>query len=171
VLAAVRLLSAQPTGAAPPPLAAELIPSGSAGLSDTRPNDHERLFILEKPRKVRIVREGRLLAEPFLDLGDRVIDHGEGGLLGLAFDPAYGDSGAFFVCYTAVTDLLKPAGTALVVERFQVSKDPDRADPQAHVIIVLGPRIVTQHNGGIILGSREAKWWPICQGYGPLCRA
>src|SRR5262245_35525184 len=46
-----------------------------------------RLFILEQAGRVRIVRDGILRAQPFLDIADRVSCCAERGLLGIAFPP------------------------------------------------------------------------------------
>lgn len=49
-----------------------------------------RLFVIEKEGRVRIVRDGGLLPEPFLDIQDRVlITNYEQGLLSVAFHPDY----------------------------------------------------------------------------------
>ncbi|MFQ5520782.1 MAG: PQQ-dependent sugar dehydrogenase, partial [Candidatus Methylomirabilia bacterium] len=52
-----------------------------------------RLFVVEQPGRIRIVRNGRLLDRPFLDISGRVRPGGERGLLGLAFHPAYRRNG------------------------------------------------------------------------------
>src|SRR6185312_17087052 len=76
--------------------------------------DNSRLFIVEKGGAIRIVKDGVLLPTPFLDLGGRVSTGAEQGLLGLAFDPAYGDNGRFVVHYT-------DASGNTVVSLFRVS--------------------------------------------------
>ena len=47
----------------------------------------DRLFVVEQPGRIRIIQDGQLLDEPFLDITDRVDSGGERGLLGLAFPP------------------------------------------------------------------------------------
>ena len=69
------------------------------------PNDGSgRMFVAELEGRVRVVRDGQLLAAPFLDLtpanGGPVKSGGEQGLLGLAFHPAYALNGRFYVYYT-----------------------------------------------------------------------
>ncbi len=46
-----------------------------------------RLFVIELDGRIRIIRDEKLLETPFLDLTDKVVQVGEGGLLGLAFHP------------------------------------------------------------------------------------
>src|SRR5262245_30010268 len=59
-----------------------------------------RLFIVEKGGTIRIVRDGALVPEAFLDISEAVSRGGEQGLLGLAFHPGYPDDPRFFVNYT-----------------------------------------------------------------------
>ena len=55
--------------------------------------DLSRLFIVEKTGGIRIVKDGTLLPEPFLDISGQVSGGMEQGLLGLAFPPDYASSG------------------------------------------------------------------------------
>jgi glucose/arabinose dehydrogenase len=59
-----------------------------------------RLFITERPGRVRIVREGGLVPEPALSLED-IFTQGESGLLGLALHPAFTTNGLVYLVYTA----------------------------------------------------------------------
>lgn len=117
----------------------------AAGLSTplylTAPAADPRLFIVEKTGGIRVVKEGILLEAPFLDLTTKVSGGSEQGLLGLAFDPEYAANGRFVVHYT---DL---AGNT-VLSRFQVSADPDRADPASELPILTAAQPAANHNGG-----------------------
>ena len=106
------------------------------------PGDTSRLFVVEKTGAVRIVKDGALLARPFLDISGLVSGGGEQGLLSLAFDPGYASDGRFFVDYTDVS------GDTRVV-RYTVSQgDPDVAAPgSAHVVLKV-PQPYPNHNGG-----------------------
>ncbi len=64
------------------------------------PQDPRRLFVVEQQGKVRLVRDGRLLRLPFLDITDLVQAGGERGLLSLEFAPDYARSRRFYVYYT-----------------------------------------------------------------------
>src|SRR5688572_26644085 len=57
-----------------------------------------RLFVVERIGRIRIVQDGVLLPEPFLDITVKV-ERGqlEQGLLGLAFDLDYETTGFFYV--------------------------------------------------------------------------
>jgi glucose/arabinose dehydrogenase len=64
-----------------------------------------RLFVLDQVGLVRVMEDGALLEEPFLDLRDRLVDlsevYDERGLLGLAFHPDFASNRRFFVYYSA----------------------------------------------------------------------
>ncbi|HEU5040456.1 MAG TPA: PQQ-dependent sugar dehydrogenase, partial [Gemmatimonadales bacterium] len=109
----------------------------------TAPPADPRLFILEKTGAIRLVKDGALLPTPFLDLRGRVSTGPEQGLLGLAFPPDYAAGGGFVVHYT------DPAGDTRV-SRFQVSADPDVADPASEVILFAAVQPFANHNGGQI---------------------
>ncbi len=58
------------------------------------------MFVVEQGGKVRVLRRGRKLARPFLNITNRVNSGGERGLLSVAFPPDYRKSGRFYVYYT-----------------------------------------------------------------------
>jgi glucose/arabinose dehydrogenase len=58
-----------------------------------------RLFITERPGRIRVATNGRLAAEPIAELA--VTHVGEAGLMGLALDPDFGRTGHLYICYTA----------------------------------------------------------------------
>lgn len=58
-----------------------------------------RLFVTERPGRIRVVKDGRLDPEPVATL--TVAATGEAGLMGLALDPRFADNGHLYVCYTA----------------------------------------------------------------------
>ena len=71
-------------------------PVGMASTA-SQPN---RLYIVEQPGLVRIVENGKLLPQAFLDVQDQVESGGERGLLSLAFDPDYESNRLLYVDYT-----------------------------------------------------------------------
>jgi len=60
-----------------------------------------RLFVTQQLGQVRIIKDGVLLAEPFLDLSQRVDAYGERGLHSIEFDPQFGTNRYVYVHYTA----------------------------------------------------------------------
>ena len=103
-----------------------------------------RLFILEQPGRIRIIKDGQLLPAPFLDITDRVGMNGsEQGLLGLAFHPDYKNSGFFYVNYT-------DAKANTVIARFKVTADPDVADPSSEKVVFYVKQPYPNHKGGAL---------------------
>lgn len=120
----------------------QMIISGLQRPVDLQTDGSGRLFVLEKPGRIRIIENDQLIETPFLDISDRVGSGGnEQGLLGLAFHPQYAQNGRFFVNYTD-----KNGDTVLA--RFQVSSDPNVADPNSEVKILGVDQPFANHNGG-----------------------
>jgi glucose/arabinose dehydrogenase len=104
-----------------------------------------RLFVIEKPGRIRIIENNQLLETPFLVITDRVGSNcNEQGLLGLAFHPRYQENGRFFVNYTDTS------GGDTVIARFQVSSDPNVADPNSEVQLLGIDQPFPNHNGGVL---------------------
>src|SRR2546421_866302 len=57
------------------------------------------LFVTERVGRIRVVKDGRLEPAPVAALS--VAAQGEAGLMGLALDPRFADTGHLYVCYTA----------------------------------------------------------------------
>ena len=57
-----------------------------------------RLFVTERPGRLRVIAGGVLQAAPVVTLPVEAV--GEGGLLGLAADPAFATNGRLYVYYT-----------------------------------------------------------------------
>lgn len=104
--------------------------------------DPQRLFVVEKAGRIRILERGVLVAKPFLSLEGRVSTAGERGLLSMAFHPDYAVNGRFFVYYT------DHAGD-IVISEFEASANADRANPASErVLLVVDHPTATNHNGG-----------------------
>jgi glucose/arabinose dehydrogenase len=107
------------------------------------PGDRRRVFVVEQGGRVRIVRDGRKLARPFLDVSDRISAGGERGLLSLAFAPDYASSGRFYVYYTAED------GEIRIVEYRRSSAERADHGSARRVLSVSHP--ASNHNGGLLL--------------------
>src|SRR3990172_10623235 len=60
-----------------------------------------RIFVVEKKGKIRVLKDGKVLPEPFIDIASQVRSKGsEQGLFSVAFHPNYKENGKFFVNYT-----------------------------------------------------------------------
>lgn len=77
-----------------------------------------RLFITERPGRVRIYRDGQLLPEPALTLPD-VFTTGESGVMGLAVHPRFAENRYVYLTYTATT----PEGPVARLVRYRELND------------------------------------------------
>ncbi|MDP9401011.1 MAG: PQQ-dependent sugar dehydrogenase, partial [Actinomycetota bacterium] len=107
--------------------------------------DRRRLFVVEQRGVVRVVRRGRVLRRPFLDLRDRVRAGGEQGLLSLAFAPDYARSRRFYVYYT------DRGGDQRVVELRRSRRSADRANRATARTVLVHQDREPNHNGGLLL--------------------
>ena len=111
----------------------------------TAPPGDSRLFILERPGRIRVMQNGSLLATPFLDISSLTTVTGERGLLSMAFHPLYASNGYFFLYYTN-------RDGDIAIERRQVSAgNANVADPLSALTILTIPHpTFNNHNGGLL---------------------
>jgi len=116
----------------------------------------DRLFIVEQPGFIRILKNGTFLGTPFLDIHSIIKSGGEQGLLALAFHPSYKTNGIFFVAYTAPR-AGDATGSNLVLEKFSVSaNNSDLADANSGVILlIISHPINSNHNGGTLAFGKD----------------
>ena len=109
-----------------------------------------RLFVVERAGRVRIVENGRVRIEPFLDVSDRVrCCEAEEGLFNIAFPPKYPEHGQFYLSYTNLE-----GNTA--ISRMTTTTDPDRADPDSEEALLVIPQPSGVHNGGsMVFGPKD----------------
>ncbi|HYM79825.1 MAG TPA: PQQ-dependent sugar dehydrogenase [Candidatus Limnocylindria bacterium] len=110
----------------------------------TAPPGDSRLFVVEQVGRVRVIREGRLLPQPFLDITDQVRSGGEEGLLSIAFHPRYRTNGFFYVNYTDRRGDCR-------IERYRVGDDRDRADRGSAKLILHVDQPYANHKGGLAM--------------------
>ena len=109
------------------------------------PND-SRLFIVEQRGIIKILKDGEVLARPFLDIDSLVFNpnqNDERGLLGLAFHPDYANNGKFYLNY--INDA--GADTTNVIECY-ASSDPDSAIADSFRVVIQIKQDFSNHNGG-----------------------
>jgi glucose/arabinose dehydrogenase len=101
-----------------------------------------RLFVVELEGRIRVVKDGVLLPQPYLDISRRVNCCQEQGLFSVAFDPDYETNGAFYVNYINT-------GWDTVVARYVVA-DPaaDVAEPISVTTVLSVDQPYFNHNGG-----------------------
>jgi glucose/arabinose dehydrogenase len=103
-----------------------------------------RMFIVQQGGRIRILKNGVLLAAPFLDLAANVATAGnEQGLLGLAFHPQFETNGKFYVYLT-----LKSSGAQIVNEYRASPPSANTVDWHTGRRILTMTDPYTNHNGG-----------------------
>ncbi len=124
-----------------------LSPVGPGGLSNpvdiaNAGDGSGRLFVVEQPGYIRIIKNGVLLSTPYLTLTGKVSCCGERGLLDVAFDPDFRVNGIFYVYYTAVNG-------DVTIERYVTSNPASNVAniiSSTPILVVSHPAV--NHNGG-----------------------
>ena len=107
------------------------------------PGSDKLLFVVEQAGVIRVMRDGKTLDRPFLDISDIVKYGGEQGLLSVAFDPGYAKNRRFYVYY------VNNDGNVEVDGLRTKNKDNARADAGSrHKVIVIPHPTFENHNGG-----------------------
>ncbi len=101
------------------------------------------MFVVEQEGRIRVIRRGRKLNRPFLNIESQVRSGGEQGLLSVGFPPDYRKSKRFYVYYTDDT------GDIRIDEYKRRSAVRARANTRRPVITV-PHRSNSNHNGGQI---------------------
>ena len=101
------------------------------------------LFVVEQPGVIRVVRDGKKLDRPFLDIRELVLSGGERGLLSVAFSPRYGRNGLFYVYFT------DDEGDIVIREYRRAKGSRTRAgESSGRTVIQVPHRDNSNHNGG-----------------------
>jgi glucose/arabinose dehydrogenase len=117
------------------------------------PGDATRIFIAERPGRIRVVQNGALLAMPFLDISTRVSTQGERGMLSFAFHPQFSANRWVFVHFT------NPAGE-ITIERFTASAaNPNVADATSTPVIRIPHATFDNHNGCTVAFGPDGMLW------------
>jgi len=145
---AARLLPVVPNQDTPPEAQVELAlvltnldqPVHLTGAGD----GSDRIFIVERTGRVKVMGSGAGSPTVFLDLSAKVTGGEENGLLGLAFHPRYETNRRFYVCYTRQPD------NAIVIAEYRASKpNPNVAQTNERALLVI-PQPSGIHHGGMI---------------------
>jgi glucose/arabinose dehydrogenase len=131
----------------------------------------DRLFLTLRAGRIVILAGGAVRSQPFLDIHTLTTVDSERGLLSVAFHPRYAENGFFFIDYTNLRG-------DTVIARYQVSSDPNRADPASARILLTITQPFPNHNGGqlqfgpdgylyIGMGDGGASFDPACRAQNP----
>ena len=108
-----------------------------------------RIFVCEQDGRLRVIRDGALLDDPFHTLS--VNSFGERGLLGVAFDPNFASNHFLYVYYTT--------SSAPIHNRVsRLTANGDVVVPGSELpILNLETLAATNHNGGAIHFGNDGK--------------
>ena len=113
---------------------------------------NDRFFMVEKAgRIVSFVNDDAVSATTsFVDLTSRIDARGEGGLLGMAFDPDVASNDFVYLSYTTSDDPLNDNGSNFrsVVSRFSLNTAGNALDTASEQILLTLPQAFANHNGG-----------------------
>ena len=152
------------------------VPEGNTPIAFVDPDDgRAHRFVVTQQGRIWVWDGGKILPQPFLDISSRMINTGERGLLAMAVEPDYAESGRFYVYFTGKPPAA-PAVGDVVIERYQRSAgDPDRAAPTPTTVLVVPHSQAGNHNGGwLAFGPRDGYLYVSlgdgggrCDGIGP----
>lgn len=105
---------------------------------------NNRLFIVEKTGRVRIIQNNVVLPDILLNLSAQVSNGSEQGLLGIAFPPDFPEKKVFYVNYTDKTGV----GNTVIAKYALSEVNANIADPNSGVQLLTITQPFTNHNGG-----------------------
>lgn len=108
-------------------------------------------FVFDQTGPIRMLRDGQLLGQLWLDLTDRLArlnpEYDERGVLGLAFHPGYAQNGRFFAYYSAPPTNAEDNHDNVLSE-FHADPAGDRADPASEREVLRFGQPQANHSGG-----------------------
>ena len=109
-----------------------------------------RLFIVEQAGRILVLKNGGVLATPFLDIRSLVASGGERGLLSVAFHPDFASNGVFVVDYTRASSQSSLLGDTIIA-RYRVSPAwGDVANRASGETLLVIDQPQANHNGGLV---------------------
>ncbi len=107
----------------------------TAPLDVQQPNDNSgRLFVVQQDGRIRVIQNGSVVSQPFLDISSKVTFDSEMGLLGLAFHPSFAQNRKLYVNYVRTN----AAGQiqSLISEFLASAANANIADPASERILL-----------------------------------
>jgi glucose/arabinose dehydrogenase len=94
-----------------------------------------RILVSEHDGVIRLVKNGKLVFTPVVDLSSRVNSFGDRGLVAVAPDPDFGQNGFLYLLYAHENDTSNPGGPkSSRISRITMSGDT--SDPRSEVVLV-----------------------------------
>jgi glucose/arabinose dehydrogenase len=124
-----------------------------------------RILVTEREGRVRVIENGKLNPEPYLNLKDTIFAAGEAGLLGIAVDPDFANNPYIYIGYT-----YEKNKNPLVIMNKLVRYREDPATKKASFDRTLLNNIegYINHNSGPVKFGPDGKlYWPVGERYIP----
>jgi len=109
-----------------------------------------RLFVSEQSGSLRVIKNGTLLAQPFVALNTQ--SFGERGLLGIAFDPNFASNHYLYLYYTATSPTIHNR-----VSRFTANGDVVLPGSEVVLMDLDNLSSASNHNGGAMNFGADGK--------------
>lgn len=109
-----------------------------------------RLFVCLQGGSLRVIKNGQLLAQPFLTV--TVNSSGERGLLGVAFDPEFETNQYVYIYYTATSPAIHNR-----ISRFTANGDVAVSNSEVIILELNNLSSATNHNGGALHFGPDGK--------------
>ena len=120
-----------------------------------------RIFLTERPGRIRIIKDGQLQSEPWMSLD--VAATGEGGLLGLALDPEFAANHYVYVAYT-----YRSAQDTLQNRLVRLREDPSTGKGFMDKVLLDGTAGNSIHDGGRVKFGPDGKlYWTVGEAGNP----
>ena len=114
------------------------------------PGTPRYLYVVETAGRVRVLLNGNLLGQPFLDIRGRVSTGGERGLLSIAFDPHFRRNRRLYAYYT------NRAGN-IEIDEFRAGSNRNANEGSRRKVIVIRHPGFPNHNGGQLQFGPDGK--------------
>lgn len=124
--------------------------SGLSGATALAQAPDGRIFVAQQGGALRVVKNGALLAPPFVQLA--VDSAGERGLIGVALHPNFAANGYVYLHYTSTE-----GGSHNRISRFTANGDVALAGSEARLVELPNLSAATNHNGGALHFGADAK--------------
>lgn len=108
----------------------------------------EIVYVAERAGRIRLVRDGLVDAQPFVDVGDLLETTGNVGLRCFAFHPDYAFNGYVYLWFDAPNGTVGVDGVLIRITRD--AANPDRLDRTTEVELLRVPQDGRTHGGGAI---------------------
>ena len=151
ILASLLLASQMPAADVPPHIQLVQFQTGLSKPTALADDGTGRIFVIEHGGTIRLLENGQVLPEPYLDIRDRVDQEGESGLLCMVFHPDFAQNGRLFVNYdTKVGNQIQT-----IVSEFKADPTLNKVDPATERVILRFDQPYSNHKGGQLAFGKD----------------